>query len=311
MQSRAFLFPTSIPALYKRPNAVIMMDQGHVILVRSPRQPAETDPYSAAFVSSRFVPHHLPVLETSFLNQLDLAERIAKGGHEQYAGVIITSVRSAEAWTLASRSSNRPDGWKRIPFFVVGPATKDAVTAMTRGESSLENDQIVVGAKETGSGEKLGQFIVDYLSTSTSASSSLPLLYLVGDKNRDTIRRILTAASIPLQLLQVYETHPAPEFESRLGDYLASLAYSLSSPRTCWITLFSPSGSKPCLDALRHRRLIGKDKMDQGLTIKLAVIGPTTREYVEDEEGITVDADAGSPAPSALVQAIEEADRIV
>lgn len=283
-----------------------------ILLVRSPRKPAHTDPYSSAFssLSHLYDIHHLPILETSFLNVSRLSSIIAAGAEGKYSGVIICSVRSAEAWTMGSaRGKEKEIGdWSKIPFFVVGPATKDAVVVMTQGEG-LQTNQLVIGAKETGSGEKLGQFVVDHFqSTDASPAPKLPLLYLVGDKNRDTIRRILKEAEIPLENLQVYETHPSPTFESSLDSFLTTLKYSPATPIICWFTLFSPSGSKPCLDALRNRGLIDsiERKGKNGLEIRFAVIGPTTREYVEVDEGVTVHADAKSPDPKALVRAIKE-----
>jgi uroporphyrinogen-III synthase len=42
------------------------------------------------------------------------------------------------------------------------------------------------------------------------------LLYLTGDKNRDTLPNILTEGGITLEALQVYETVGSPRFEEQL-----------------------------------------------------------------------------------------------
>ena len=62
----------------------------------------------------------------------------------------------------------------------------------------------IKGSQESGSGAKLADFIVRDVHTSGSAEScGLPILYLIGDKNRDTIRTVLTENGIRLETLQV------------------------------------------------------------------------------------------------------------
>jgi uroporphyrinogen-III synthase len=51
-------------------------------------------------------------------------------------------------------------------------------------------------------------------------ASGTKLLYLTGDKNRDTITRMLSEKNVELELLQVYRTQGSSSFESRLSSVL-------------------------------------------------------------------------------------------
>ena len=64
----------------------------------------------------------------------------------------------------------------------------------------------------------MARFIVDDLSRS-SGNRAKKLLYLTGDKNRDTLPDILREAGVELVVTKVYETCGSPRF----GDDLKAL----------------------------------------------------------------------------------------
>lgn len=282
----------------------------HIILVRTPLEPIQQDPYHTTLCSHlSATPHHLPVLATTFLDHAALSSLISTGPDQRYSGVILTSCRSAEAWGHAASSTH--SSWSSIPFFVVGPGTRDAVLRLNPVPSPT-----LLGAGLTGSGEKLSSFIVAHFG---GAVPELPLLYLVGDKNRDTIPRMLGEAGIGLVKQQVYETCPAGDVEARLEEIIDRIFEARTEGEECptiWFALFSPSGAKHCLgvlrtkDMLRCRRereeLAAREQGELPPRIKLAAIGPTTRAYVEGEEGLFMHAVASSPDPLDLIRAMME-----
>jgi len=77
-----------------------------------------------------------------------------------------------------------------------------------------------IRGQETGNGEQLARFV---LENGDRNSNNKKLLYLTGDKNRDTIPKILSSNNkaqgppILLHSLQVYETHSATDFERNIG----------------------------------------------------------------------------------------------
>ena len=79
------------------------------------------------------------------------------------------------------------------------------------------------GAAESGTSEKLAHFIVSDLSATTPDAWKKKLLYLTGDKNRDTFPSILHTAGLKLDSLQVYATQGSSRFGEDLTNALDSV----------------------------------------------------------------------------------------
>ena len=124
-------------------------------------------------------------------------------------------------------SNTPPTEWASLPFYVVGNATAEALGSIRHDihvDSRLAPTDIR-GAAEAGTSERLARFILEDVvrrgdnRAATQNHPKLPLLlllYLTGDKNRDTLPSILQEAGVPLESLQVYETVFAPSFAADL-----------------------------------------------------------------------------------------------
>lgn len=73
----------------------------------------------------------------------------------------------------------------------------------------------VRGGAETGMAERLAEFILR-----EDQCEGRRLLYLTGDKNRDTLPGILTAGGVALETLEVYSTTGSSTFRDDLGTAL-------------------------------------------------------------------------------------------
>ncbi|GAA5875780.1 hypothetical protein JCM3774_006455 [Rhodotorula dairenensis] len=339
----------------------------HVILVRAPKLPLDRDPYHLARLAldadSDLQLHHLAILETDFCNQDTLrsavnalhAEHAPATAAARWDGVVMTSARSVEAFCAAQRdletsSSTEHDRDRSlptpaIPFFVVGHPT---CTALQRAPCPPRQEQ-VLGAEQCGTGERLAEYIVQYFSSTVAydRTETPPsplrrprLLYLTGDKNRDTIPRRLAKGGIDLDPLQVYSTRPSPSFPSDLDAVLAEVdasAASTSSDGTdadaqVWFALFSPSGASECLAEMRRRALIppfsngtsstssvepsvpssspetpAPDYAHLAPRVRFAAIGPVTEQFLR-EQALPVHAVAHKPEPAALLDAVARAE---
>lgn len=103
-------------------------------------------------------------------------------------------------------------GWSAVPFYVVGKATADALRIIKDEHPTsphLPND---IRGEESGTGEALARFILNDLSQPTGR-----LLYLIGDKTRDVLPRILRDAGMELHPTQVYETRGSSSFADDLA----------------------------------------------------------------------------------------------
>ncbi|KAG6879219.1 hypothetical protein C0992_004361 [Termitomyces sp. T32_za158] len=209
----------------------------NVLLLRTPSHGQE-DRYHTTFAGAGYHAISVPVLETISTNLSTLKDIIKNGPRtEDVDGVIMTSARSCEVWKSAvgdlvidssvGKGLNFPnplhlpyalvlaDSWTSTPFYVVGQATASSLDEVrqTYGQTPFSPEVICGGS--SGTGERLAQFIL-----------GLPvkpkrLLYLTGDKNRETIPSMLGEAGIELRSLKVYETQGSRTFETDLEQALS------------------------------------------------------------------------------------------
>ncbi|KAN0118215.1 Tetrapyrrole biosynthesis, uroporphyrinogen III synthase [Russula decolorans] len=174
-----------------------------VLLLRTPAAPPETDRYEAALTRASFRPLSLPSLETA-LENLEVLSRIVRGEAEEGTvdGVIVTSARAVDACANAGADID----WRAMRFYVVGPATAAALLAR------LPNPPQDVRGTESGTAEQLARYVVQ------NATREERLLYLTGDKNKETLSRIVAEGlgEGVLRELRVYATHGVRDFESSL-----------------------------------------------------------------------------------------------
>ena len=110
--------------------------------------------------------------------------------------------------------------WTSVPFYVIGEATASAAAEL---RSTLPSHLVpgdIRGQAQSGTAEQLARFILSDLSVRRDGSTPRKLLYLTGDKNRDTLPNILTSEGIVLDTLQVYATQSSSSFRCDLRSAL-------------------------------------------------------------------------------------------
>ncbi|KXN90407.1 Uroporphyrinogen-III synthase [Leucoagaricus sp. SymC.cos] len=300
----------------------------NVLLLRTPSE-TSPDPYESSLRKASYTPYSLPVLETSITNLSDLQALMYTGPQSRgYAGVIITSKRSCEAWSAAAKNQlallsfdgdnsravlkSSLAAWAKVPFYVVGKGTANALEEFRVLCSDSGSDvNLDIRGQDTGTGEQLARFVLeDILGGSGSGTSTL--LYLTGDKNRDTVPKILSpeegqGRKIELEALQVYETHGSTNFESNLK----SLVAENYKDNNWWIVFFAPSSADFAYPKLLKHFIftpnetpLELDDPPHLLTAKVAAIGYVTSAHLEEELKIRVDAIATKPSAEALSTAI-------
>ncbi|KAG9103815.1 hypothetical protein FRC06_007792 [Ceratobasidium sp. 370] len=288
------------------------MNNHHIFLLKNPDTDApRADTYISVLASHGLTSWIVPTLSHSFANPGELADIIGRGGGKEYGGVIVTSGRAVDAWgnalrVLHGKHVNDKIGWRNTPFYVVGPRTQsqllDLPTQIPNKLSGfLPSPDLVLGAKESGTGESLARFIsTDYPARHTL---KLPLLYLVGDKNAGGVEGVLKAAGIGVEMVQVYATAASGTFEQ---DFAKVVDEAGGSKPAC-VVFFAPSSAELALPILRMHFTIraSSSTLAEGKpVIKVAAIGPTTARALSDKQGILVDVVSKKPEPNALVEAI-------
>ncbi|KAK0482410.1 tetrapyrrole biosynthesis, uroporphyrinogen III synthase [Armillaria novae-zelandiae] len=246
-----------------------------VLLLREPTPSSESgeDRYETAFARGNYTSFSIPVLETVLTNLTELASVTEQS---DFDGVIMTSARSCEAWDNANGT-----GKDEFPFYVVGTATASTL------RSSMPNADI--RGESSGTAEQLSNFVL------AEQPRPAKLLYLTGDKNRDTLPNILGGAGVSLYSLKVYETQGSSTFSQQLKRIVPARP---SVP--WWIVFFAPSAAEYVLPFL-------KEQFDLD-SVKIAVIGRTTGTFLSETLGLRVDALPTKPSPEELLKAIVDAD---
>jgi uroporphyrinogen-III synthase len=314
-----------------------------VLLLKEPhcKKGDDDDPYSKALAETGQKAIFLAPLEHVFVDPDRLAKIISQGPEGVFSGVVFTSQRAVDAWSSAassignnnesssdSSSSHRP--WSPVPFFAVGPATAAALASPTLPSLCAPSPDNILGGESSGTGAALADFITSTMKTtvsSSSSSSSLPLLFIKGDKGGESIRQLESESGLRVVSVETYATAPRLSFTADLSALLENnnnnghgnidnIATKSSEDQLRWIVFFSPSGAKAALPTLRkrnnrafqtHAHYHARSDADVDELIRFAAIGPTTRDYLERIEHVIVHAVASAPEPAALVRVLSEA----
>lgn len=291
----------------------------NVLLLRAASQDSP-DRYENAFRSRGYHPISVPVLETVIVGREELAYRLSSGPEKQgLSGVIITSQRAVEAWSEAAQAliiadSNTPlkpeSDWRSVPFYAVGEATSVALRDLSE-KIPLYAPRDIRGGSETGTAERLAGFILNDLS---SDGTSRRLLYLTGDKNRDTLPRILESAGVALDPLQVYATQGSSMFPHDLSLALECVKEEGSS--WGWIVYFAPSVAEFVTPILRNHFVLPVAissaeycaQLSERYHVKVAAIGPTTESFLQQTLKLSVAVTARNPKADDLADAVLQHD---
>ncbi|KAK4179715.1 tetrapyrrole biosynthesis, uroporphyrinogen III synthase [Triangularia setosa] len=256
---------------------------------------------------SEYEPEFVPVLEHQFDHQgmakvrgILKNRQVGSAEGKQYGGMIFTSQRAVEVFTKLVEEGRGEDNWpflQDIPVYSVGPATTRALKAVPQVPS------LQVFGEHTGNGETLAPYILDHYRAWYKARESVPpLLFLVGDKRRDIIPKVLTGAGWQVDEVVIYGTG---EMKSFRDDFSHRLKATADRPRR-WVVVFSPSGCDSMLSALNLLdESSGKAKpKETDRSTYIATIGPTTRDHLIHSFGYEPEVSAEQPSPEGVWNAI-------
>jgi len=318
----------------------------HILLLRAPGH-GGPDRYESAFSDKGLTPVSVPVVETGYTNLDKLKETIVAGPEQGgFGGVIVTSARSCEAWKAVvlelvgedpDEEAGKATHWSTVPFYVVGEATATALLSIRsivgKYPGYAPSEENVRGAGSTGTSEKLARLIIHDLSSAPRDSAQRRLFYLTGDKNRDTLPRMLEEGGVHAVPVQVYETHGSSTFgadleealtgkgrveEGKAERMLEKVLHPTSSPThsvpaRCWVVYFAPSEAEFTTPVLRKHFTLSSSNDSAALAgekpaARIASIGPTTGDFLRNNLGLRVDVVSQKPNPASLAEAIVKFD---
>jgi len=310
------------------------LGQVPVYLLKTKSAPSDAyEEYFNKLNNGKYKPIFVPVLEHLFRDDTlrtlrRSAERFAFAGGSpaneaklrkatinparKYGGIIFTSQRAVDAFgsVVAKLDPTKLNALfdKEMPIYVVGEAT-------ARGVKALGLPCQIVG-EESGNGEALAKFILSHresLSTEIThlAGRTLPLLFPVGEQRRDIIPKTLSSEDLPpaqrtpVTEVIVYETGEMATFEE---DFTGLLRLAKKAGvKEQWVVVFSPQGCEAMLMALAWlEEKTGKysqarrEVVSGPLKTRISTIGPTTKDYLEQEFSFTPDFSAEKPTPQGV-----------
>jgi len=105
--------------------------------------------------------------------------------------------------------------WSAVRFYVVGRTTGNVLRKVPASPFTPSPQNII--GEGSGTGEALAELIIEDQGRRTP---KLPLLYLTGDKNRDTLPKLVKAAGLDLEPLRVYGTRGSQNFSTGVKELL-------------------------------------------------------------------------------------------
>lgn len=184
----------------------------------------------------------------------------------------------------------------------MGPTSLEALHAATQTDVPASLLPRLVDVTTAKSASVLVPLMLD------QPDSGRPYLLIRGDKSLHEIPDGLRAAGRSAAEVVVYETTENPELPARVAEVSRQLADQSTG---AWLAFFSPSSAKMALAHVRQQptcQHVGHTLEWAGQKAMIFAIGETTRKYLEEEEGLAVDATAIEPTPAGLVHALQDAD---
>ena len=312
-----------------------------ILLLKTPSPTPSTDAYTL-HLTPPFAPTYVPVLSHTLLPdpliKLLLThftpnpspDRLPDPKHFPYGALIFTSQRSVAAFASALNAppvvkirervadglGGGDSGGGGVRLYVVGPATERALRAV-RDERCAGCG--IYGGEGAGSGEVLARIMLGkdgereaaYDVREGDGGRKKPALFLVGEKRRDVIPRMLMDPELPerervrVDEMEVYRTGELEEFQFQFTQTLSRT----QSDSLRWVVVFSPTAGEGMFGGLgwldKANGRVKADTMGPGRRTFVACIGPTTREYLVQEFGFEPDVVAKKPSPQGVKDGIE------
>lgn len=248
----------------------------HIILLKNKTTPA--DPYEEIIQTQGHSPHFIPLLRHTHLDKDKIVEYLTDVDFLGCDAFIITSQRAVECFNECMGMIKDNEIASRIFSklgYTVGPATAEIL-----GQSGFKD---VRGGKNAGNGSILADIIMQEMLPNKK------VIFFTGEIRKDIIPRKLIKAGFDLKERVLYRTEARNDIVVNFQETCDIVAKTPS-----WLVFFSPQGTESIVEYLVNSDNHG---------FKIASIGPTTEEYLE-EKGIKPLVVAPKPDSKSLLESI-------
>lgn len=240
------------------------------------QQTLPQDKYEAAFGSCGFRTSFLQLLTHQSYNLGDLIAYLNSPVFLDEVGVfIITSQRATDSLETALKCVEGHNLARilRKTVYAVGPATLGSLAGL--------GFKCIRGGLEAGNGSSLADLVI------RDVPAGAKVTFFTGELRKDIIPKKLSSR-FDLNEVIIYKTVV-------IDDVLSQFVRRFDHDSTAWIVFFSPQGTQEIINYLKGLN------MD---SLKIASIGPTTKEYLVTQ-GITPHLVSDKPDAQSLLQGIQ------
>ncbi|KAJ1976039.1 uroporphyrinogen-III synthase [Dimargaris verticillata] len=318
---------------------LLLRDDDKAWTAQSALSPLPRDRYAQEFTQRGWESTTVPVLAPSWLHADTLYQTLQAGPGSRYWGLVLTSARAVEAICacLKVKQTTLLAQWYDTPLFVVGENT-------ARAAQSLFGANQIVQGQNTGNAVQLadhiGQYIRNYNSTNCethnpvqACGQRLPpplpvvteqchtmlrshshldhlapsLLFFSSAIRRPTLVNRLSDQGVAVTELPVYTIQPRATVQADLEAALTrsdQSAIKTTHPPYDWVVFFSPSGVDAALPTIANYQCREWFK-----NLRVAAIGPTTAQHLQDRYGISPQVIASCPTAPQLVEEMAQVER--
>lgn len=261
----------------------------NIVLLKNETTPI--DPYMEAMNQNGMNPIFIPLLTHTHINHALIIDFLTSAEFlNEYKALIITSQRCIESLdiilkTLKNSGFDQMDKVLNKPAYTVGPATFSVLSNL--GFTDIR------GGSNAGNGSILADLMINDPLFAVSAPEHRKVLFLTGEIRKDIVPRKLLANGFGLKELVAYRTEDREDIVERYMNINESLFSGPSHDEENWIVFFSPQGTERIVEHI----------LEGDIAFKIAVIGPTTNEYLLGK-GLKPHVVCKKPTAASLVEEI-------
>lgn len=224
-----------------------------IYLLKNENSPVD---YYRQVLLQQYEPHFIPLLTHS----LHINSTIEFLNHEisKFHVIIVTSQRAVECLQQCLESPKMSEQVRNftllLPVYTVGPSTSQYLTNIGFKH---------VYGKESGNGHRLSELIV------ASVDKSCKIIYFTGEIRKDIIPGNLRAQQMSFEEVVVYSTQ-------ELNHVDPHQLIQTDCTDVDWVVFFSSQGTKGIVETIK--------RVQQQRPVKVGVIGPTTNQYLLEND---------------------------
>lgn len=244
-----------------------------VLLLKADKSEDENDLFEVILTNAGFAVKRLKTLEFKNINLEQLSKKL--NNFNNYSGIIFTTPRTVKAISGITNEHLNSE-WKNKLNYAVGETTS---------KLALEELHLQCKGQESGNASNLAKVIINDKNNLLKS-----LLLPCGNLKTDTLINELNKASIPVDIITVYQTVINSTLEN---DFNILTKNYTEIPE--YFVYFSPSGVNCTYDYIQRFNILAD--------IQFIAIGPTTESALINKN-LKVKSVAQKPTPQELLIAI-------